>query len=378
MVLPTHKKARLSATSLSKSLNIDDKEARRLLAELFNFKSWDAFINALPTQEPQVAPTALNSTHQFMAEKLSDILQVDQYDAILALMKSISPFSNKPKAYRVDLEAIRDRNDDAIDFGQLREMVGLMGEGTADENMMASLKQILSMSGDPELKELQEHLEGTTFDDFQNRMRISHPIDPWTYVNLLDGFLEWNLKEYTEDDIPDKVEFGEPSFYWLDENDEEHPVFANSIVVSPGDSKDEMFLSVLDAISDGFDEYFEKPILLLGNPVFKTFNNKRYSVIGVWNSGKSWRWLFLSKLKPWEQLQAYPESTIDGLENSLDTPPPPESLAEFTVEDRFPASLVYHSILKPTKEPEFGEDGGTFAIEERYEMKGVTGWSSYV
>ncbi|MCZ2801982.1 MULTISPECIES: hypothetical protein [Vibrio] len=380
MILPTPKMARLSAISLSKSIKIPETDARQVIALLFNFNSWNNLIKGLPATQPQVEPTALHSTHQFMAEKLSEMVGVDNGPAIYELIKSISPFGKKPKAYRVDIEAMQNDDNTILDFNEMREMAGMMGEGDFEENMMSFLSDMMGRSDDPAAQRLSEELKNTSLNDFQNRMRISHPIDPLTYANIFEGVLEWDMPPFEGDDIRDDNVLGEPCFTWLDQHEEEHPVFVNSLVVSPGDSKDKMFFTVLDMISEGYDEEFEKPILLFGNPVFKTIDEKRFSVIGVWNNGDGWRWLFLSKLKPWEQLSAFPDSLIDGLQNSLDDPAPPAELAEFTVNDKYPASLVYHTIAKPTEEPKFNEGGvgASFTIEERYIVGGVTGWQSYM
>jgi len=160
MLLPTSKKARLSADSLKKSLKIKDNEARKVLALMFDYDSWDQFIRALPKSEPLYEPIAIDATNNHLAHKLAFALELPVSDEMLNLIKSISPFSKKPKAYRVDLNDLvhGKESESAFEFGQMREMMKTM-HPDGDESVMAYLNEMVANSGDPGAQELLNELK---------------------------------------------------------------------------------------------------------------------------------------------------------------------------------------------------------------------------
>lgn len=365
--LPTIKKLRLSANALSKSFNINESDARKIIASAFDINSWDALATKAGKNDLNLTAGEFNSYNEFLAQRLASILDLDNNKGLLEVVCSISPYATKPKVFRYDLEQQNNDDETFLDLSGMSEMMDAMGD---DNPFMKMLTEQMANSDDPESQAFAEQLRNSSFDEIQNRMRISHPMHPPTFHLLLEEILKWNLSETVE-----VFEHGEPSLYWIDQNDEEQPVFLNSLAVCPGDSKDEMYFSVLDMI--GYDEVFEKPILLFGSCTYKQIGEHLFAVIGVWNDGHAWRWLFLSKLQPWEQANVFPQGTVDELENTLEMPAPPAALALDNNEGQ-PTHLVYHCIAKPSEEPTQDEGGIQFKIESRHVMTGVSGWKTFV
>lgn len=369
--LPTMKKLRLSANALSKSFNIIDSEARKILSSVFGASSWDALAAKAGKADLNLTAGELKNYNEFLAHRLATILDLDNNKGFLEAVSSISPYAIKPKVFRYDLEQQKQNAeaDPFLDFAGMSEMIDAMGD---DNPLMKMLSEQMANSDDPDCQAFAEQLRNSSFDEIQNRMRISHPMHPPTFHLLLEEVLGWKVAETIEE-----FEHGEPSLYWIDQNDEGHPVFLNSLAVCPGDTKDEMYFSVLDMIEPGYDEIFEKPILLFGTCTYKQIGDHLFAVIGVWNDGFAWRWLFLSKLPPWEQANVFPQGTVDELENTLEMPAPPAALALDNNETQ-PTHLVYHCIAKPSEEPTQDENGIQFKIGPRHVMTGVSGWETFV
>ena len=56
MQLPSAKKARLSAEAISKSFNFEANESRAIIAQIFNFNSWEQLIKKLQNVESTGKP----------------------------------------------------------------------------------------------------------------------------------------------------------------------------------------------------------------------------------------------------------------------------------------------------------------------------------
>ncbi|HAS8538468.1 TPA: hypothetical protein I7730_01480 [Vibrio vulnificus] len=367
-MLPTSKGARLSAIALAKSLNVSEDVGRELIAACFQFTSWDALCSAISNSTRTPEPSQLDSIHEVMMIRLCESLEIEPNHFVKEVVKSISPFSKKPTVLALDLNSVRaDRNDESgIDLGSLFQALD-------KEQGFGDLLDMMADDFPDDMKEFLEDLREQGPDDFQNRLRLSRPLEPYFYLVALDALAGWDLSDESL-----SFEHGEPVFYWLDSNEEENPVFLNSTLLLAGDTGDvKMLESVLGIIEDSYS-VFEKPILLFGNVASKEINGQSFAVVGIWFDGSDWRWLFLSNLSPEEQKAAYPEGIVDNLENTLMAPPPPASMAEGVHDDGTPMSLVYHCMVHPVEDPTGSSDGLQYRITTRPSISGYSGWKSYI
>ncbi|MEH0790877.1 hypothetical protein KW882_01090 [Vibrio parahaemolyticus] len=365
---PNVKKARLSADALAKSFNLSSDRGRELLASCYEIKGWNSFCEKISTQPDtnQLDPTEQNQINEILMAKISSRLSIPQSKYLKQVIESCSPFSQKPKVLVFDIAAAQESHDDGVNIGEMFDMLDM------NEGFEQLMDMIGADSGDPEFF---EDIKAGGLDEFQQRMRLSKPLEPFFFLLAIDKITEWKTS-----DKSNGFEHGVPAFYYFDEHDEEHPVFLNSACVMAGDTGDiDTLNSLIHIASAGYDEEFEKPIILFGSAPHKEINGKTFSTIGIWFDGMSWRWLFLCKEPPWRQKALFPEGVVDGLENTLISPAPPSELASGTESMGLPSHHVYHCLCNPIEDPTTDDEHGfNFNLEPRYELSAATGWKVFI
>ncbi|WP_063664864.1 hypothetical protein [Aliivibrio fischeri] len=373
MTIPTTKKARLCADVISKSFNLDLKESRKLIAQVFNFNSWDHFIESTQNvKDRTLSESEVYTLNEIFSHRLCQILDIPISRNLLELIKKMSPYSKKPAPYRFDLNSIQGSSDTLISFDDIHEQMGMMHEsGNGDEAMMDSLKDLVKQFGGDESGELLSVLENTNFGQLQNMMREAHPVNEELVCNALTKFLN---VEFDYIDEPDNMCVAE----YYDEHGEPNPLFLTSMVAMPGDSNDTTYLDMVKRIENVCDMNFEKPMILNGSVAFKEIDDKTYAVVGLWHDGHNWNWIFLGNgVTPWQQKRLLSTAQLDNLENSLDNIPPPVELS-VPIDDGYPIHLIWHCIVKPSEKPTHQGDSLGVKVENRYIVSGVTGWKTFV
>jgi hypothetical protein len=372
MKLPTSKKAELSSIAISKSLRLTLDEARLILAQVFNFTSWDDFASKLPT-ETKIEPTEIYSLNQIIMEKLSRIIEVNSHHSVKSLVDCISPYSEQPKPYRLDLAIVNsEESNQRLDFDQLRDIVeSNSGEHDSDDSMMSHLKEIISMSGIDPSGEIGKSLIGVTFDELQGQMRQHKRIDPVANVNALEHIIGIETEIFEEDGPMMQVG------YYIDMHGEQNPLFVTPMVATPGDSQDSAFIEHLEKVKVRCNISFEKPMVLMGTCAFKKMQESVFGVVGLWYDKEDWRWIFLAEIAPWEQKKLFKETLLNNLETSLDEHTLPKELS-VPENDFVPDHLLWHTIVAPIDEPQHEGEGVSFTVRDRPVITGVSGWSTFV
>ncbi|CAH7416051.1 conserved hypothetical protein [Vibrio chagasii] len=370
MLLPPNvKKARLSAEALAKSFNMSSESARNLLAACYEVRGWDAFCSLVSqsSNNTNTSASEINQTNEFLMAKVAANLDIPQSKYLKSVIESCSPFSNKPKVLAYDIETVQAKDEDSVDLAQMMDMVD-MDEG------FNSLIDMMAQSSDID-PEFLEQIKDGGLDEFQNRMRLSKPLDPFFFMLAVDKVTGWETSDESFD-----FEHGVPAFYYFDQHDEEHPVFINSACLIAGDTGDvDTLASLIHIVEDGYDEEFEKPIILFGSAPHRKIGDDTFSTMGIWFDGVDWRWLFLCKQPPWVQKQLYPEGIVDNLENTLLAPPPPKELAGGIHESGMPDYHVYHCLSNPSSDPTTDDPHDfNFDLEPRPVVGGHSGWSSLI
>lgn len=360
------KKARLSSEAIAKSFNIHNDEARTYLAIALGKKDWISLCAAIEKNTDSPSELQLALLHEEMMMRLAHHIDVEPTSFLLEVIKSTSPFSNKPKPLTYDIKSVRHSPEGAINLAEMFEEMG------GNSGMEDFLRDMLSQSPNFD-EDMIEELFGDGQESFADRMRMSKPMEPYYYLVAIDYLLGWKTSDQSH-----RFEHGEPVFHWYDQNDEENPVFLNGAVIFAGDTGDTNLLNTLQNMVEDSTSPFEKPILLFGNVAYKEIAGKEFATIGIWHDGSDWRWLFLSKLPPEEQARIYPESKLDNLENSLLVPPPHNKLAVTKGDNGLPTHLLYHCIVSPSKKPTESHGNQGFVIEPRQVMSSHSGWNIYI
>lgn len=373
MLLPTTiKKARLSADALAKSFNMQPSVTRDLLASCFNCNGWDSLCQQITNNTNKSEPSApeAKQANDFLSEKIAQRLNIPPSKYLNNVIASCSPYAKKPKMLAYDIESARETIDkeDGINLAEMMEMVDM-------DSAFNDLMDLLGRDGSVDPQFIEDIKQGGV-EEFQHRMRLSKPLDTFYFMLAIDKITEWKTS-----DESNEFEHGVPAFYYFDEHDEPQPIFINSVSIAAGDTADLNTLeSLINIARDGYDELFEKPIILFGSALHRKINGDTFTVIGIWFDGYDWRWLFLSKITPWEQKKLYPNSLVNNLENSLLSPPPPKELASgFHDETGLPNYHMYHCFCNPTESPETESSTDfKFNLEPRYTVSGNTGWSTLI
>jgi hypothetical protein len=354
-MLPTIKLSKLSAIALSKSIKITPNSAREILAQALEHETWDRYVSIANVRETEsldehLSPDIANHRTGVFAENLSAILGI-RTSIAEQLAKSISPFTGaKPKAYRVDIEQYED--EDSINMQDLFELSG------GDDGILDVLHRMAD--NNPELESLKDI---TDIGDFQNSMRISHPMNPGAHYDALANLTNWELEDaYYEEDYT----YLEASFHLVSSKDGvTYPVYLVSLTACPGDNNDTLF----DEIKEHIANYKGRALLLFRHPCFKEINENTYAVIGTFYNGKAWSWTLLTGDDPEIQSMNITPENYD-----LETPVLDSSM-QVTKEQGCPSHIVYQSVVDGRVDPE------TERLElpkESMTTTGIGGWKSYI
>lgn len=366
MINPTSKGARLAAKAISKSFNIKETAARDMLAASFNHNSWDSFTGLIAskgaTQNP--SPEQIAEAHQSIFTCLINTLDLSPSGYLMKVVESTSPFADNPKPSSYDIAtANTPPSDDSIDMSGLFDGID-MNEG------MEMMAEMMRSSG---LDNIANDIENLGMEGFANKLRISKPVDPFFYNVAMEEVVGWKSSQHTKE-----FSHHDPVFYWHDKG-QEQPVFINGAVIVVGDSGDAETLDTIYSLIDDSFEEDQAAILLFGNVQFKEIKGNEYAIIGQWYdiTEWKWRWLFLSKLTPWEQKEIFPDGTVDDLENALNNPTPPAELACPADNNGVPLYLIYHCVTHPESDPSASNsDGLMFEIKPRPVLTGFSGWKT--
>lgn len=325
-MLPTLKNAKLCVKALSSSLKIPESSARQFLAQALEYETWDGFVSQFNNKSPELldsmlSPDLANHRLGLFSENLMNIFDLHSSTAD-DLAKAINPFSeNKPKAYRID-KIERDIDDKSINLKDMFDMAG------GDDGMLEFLHQM--GDSDPELEFLKE------FDDvgdFQDRMRISHPLNPGSYYDCLENITSWLLDDSCYEE---EYEYLSESFHLVSPYDGvSYPVYLVSLTATPGDSNDEMFASIKNEISG----YSGRSLILFRHPIHKELNGTVFSVIGCFYNGVDWSWTLLTSDDPETQSKKITPDNFD-----LESPVPTKSFG-VTDYEGVRADIVYQSVV---------------------------------
>jgi len=295
-MLPPLKFAKLSAVALSDSLKISKHLGRQYITQALEFETWDRYVSKSASQPPdefddKLSPDIANNRLGAFTENLANIIGLNEMISS-ELAKSITPFSGrKPKAYRVDKDMLI-KDDESIDLHEMMEMAG------GKEGMRDFLNSIAE--SDPSLA----HFKDMDIDDFENRMRISHPMNPGCFYDFLENFTDWELDDtfYEED-----YEYLEASFHLVSSFDGvSYPVYLLSCSGVPGDSNDSLFENIKCNLAVG-----GRALILFRLPIYKELNGVTYAVIGTFYNGSNWSWTLLMEDDPEAQSKVITAKNFD-------------------------------------------------------------------
>jgi hypothetical protein len=359
-MLPQIKKARLSALALSASLKIKEDASREFFAQAIEHETWAGFIalaNKKQSSEAldnELSPDIANNRLGQFANNLSMILELHHTTA-KTLAAAINPFSQKkPKPYRIDTRIDKHASDDKDSLNVFEMMDSAGGE----EAMLAMLHEIGNKN--PELAKLKDI---TDFNDFANRMRISHPMEPGVYYDCIDNLTNWELNDtfYEEE-----YSYLKESFHLVSSFDGvSYPVYLVSLTAVPGDSGDEIF----DEIKQIIGKKGERALLLFRHPSYKELNGTTFAVIGAFYDKKRWCWTLLAKDDPETQAKRITPENFD-----LESPVLDSNLGVFKSQG-VSAHIIYQGFVCGHLDPETG----TLKLPKKcITTTGVSGWCSSI
>lgn len=323
-MIPNLKFATLSAKALSDSLKIGLKSAKNIFANAIEYESWDSYIKDEMIKPHDLydkdigADLSENRLHIF-ANSISKSLGIS-IQSSLELSKSINPFSGEdPRPYRIE---ITEDSEGYIDLHKLMETVG---------GKDAMLQTLHSMAeSNPELAMLKDI---SSFDEFEDKMRVSLPVYPECFYNFIEDMTDW---EIDDSHYNDEYIYLEESFHLISQVDGvSYPVFLTSLTAIPGDANDNMASGIKETIQ----ELNGRALVLFRTPVFKKFHDDTYTVIGLFYNGKSWTWTLLTELDPESQSKLISEDNFD-----LESPILDRSFRECSYKE-IPGHLVYQAIV---------------------------------
>lgn len=267
------KKIRLVIEALSISFNIDKKQVQYIFAKSLNM-TWICVQENILNNEGFLEPKSEedeNKKNNDLAILFSRELNIDK-NHCLKIVKEISPFSKKkPKTYKED------------NLSKTFDIDNEIGDLIFD-----SMKEALS--NDPSSLEFIETING--MDDFLERARISHPINPIAFIDAIEKTTDWIIDK---DFIETEYVAYKHSFFIKNHYGDFAPVYLFSHMKIPDDEGDELHEDILNFIMENDEE----ALVLLRSPVIVTDDeDNEYFFIGEYLADNLWIPVTLCKKMP--------------------------------------------------------------------------------
>jgi hypothetical protein len=354
-MLPPIARAKLSAEALSLSIKIPASQSHEFIAQTLGYETWSHFVSRATLSQPdkmdaELSPDIAHHRLAVFADRLTQVLQIDSH-AIDQLAKSINPYANtEPKPYRIEAKDAFEDGD--LNFHDMFEAVG------GEDGMLQFIHQLAN-----EHPELSRFKEFDTYDQVQESLRLSAPIEPSLFYDALANLTDWEMEESS---FEYDYEFLAPSFYLVSAFDHaEYPVFLISLVATPGDTQDKAF----EKIKSDIGKHKSRALVLFKTGIFKEIDGVTYFVIGTFFDSKNWTWTLLTDLDPEQQ-----SKTILPQNYDLESPPLVKEL-EVGKSQGIPRNIVYHAFVTGQINT---ENGSLTLSEENMTIQGVGGWTQMV
>lgn len=307
-IAPSTKQARLWVEAVSKSLKIEKGDAAAMYARLCDFNSWDQLVQAIGRGQPsqtdeQVTKDVMQTRRAFYSEVLVDEFGMSRRFANYIIEKVSPSSSKKPSRFSLDISGAYDEDPDTPTLGDLFSDFGMDSDEEMDKAMEAFMRETMGDSLPDDF----------SFENIAERMRISKPIDPGAWYDLLYT-IGWDL---IDESFRSEYAYGEESFIAIKDG-EEIPVYITSLVRTPYDVEDEMANSLMSRLERYTEEEFDtdKAIVFWGQPLVKDIDGNSYAHFGMyWANGQ------------WHEFLMNQHTTINELFNqhndmdSIDSPP---------------------------------------------------------
>jgi len=287
-IAPSTKNARLWVDAASKSLKIEKSIAADMYSRLCGFKNWDQVVweigrgETSPTDE-MVTKDILEARKHFYCDLLVDEFGMNESLAE-HIADRLSPSSGrKAKRISIDTDALFNNDPEpGIDLHQMFKSMGLDNEKDIQGAIEKLMKDKLGDSVSDDFN----------FENIAERLRISKPVDPGAWFDLLAS-IEWDL---VEESFRSEYVYGEESFFAVKDG-VEVPVFITSLVRAPFDYDDAMANHVMAKVEDFAIEELEsdEALLFWGQPTIKKINGKEYSHFGAYYTDGQWHEFLINK-----------------------------------------------------------------------------------
>jgi len=288
-IAPTTKLARLWVDVVSKSLQIEKSDTAEIYARLCGFNNWDQVVGAINRGKPSpsdesVSQDVLETRHKTYIECLVDEFGMQKSLSEHIIERASPSSSRKPQRFSIDTEALFGAGrDDGLNLKEMFESLGGGADGKDMEQMLEDFAREALGDSMP---------EDFSFDNFADRMRISKPIDPGLYCDMVET-IGWDV---VEGSFNPEYEYGEESFAVWKEG-EQVPVYLTSLTRAPHDVDDEMADRVMELVEAhaAVDLGADEALLFWGGPSMKQIRGHMYTHFGMYLTGGKWHEFVISK-----------------------------------------------------------------------------------
>lgn len=307
-IAPSTKNARLWVDAVSKSLKLDKAETADIYARLCGFNNWDQVVQEIgrgspsPTDE-QVTKDVMQTRRAVYGEVLVDEFGMSRRFANYIIEKVSPSSSKKPSRFSLDISGAYDEDPENPTIGELFSDLGMDSGESLDKTMEAFMREVIGDSLPDDF----------SFKNIAERMRISKPVDPGAWYDLLFT-IGWDL---IDESFRLGYVYGEESFVAI-KSGQRVPIYITSLVRTPYDTEDEMAESLMSLLEDYTEEVFDtdEAIVFWGQPLVKTIDGDYYAHFGMYYTDGEWHEFLINQ-----------HTTIDDLfkqhvtMESIDSPP---------------------------------------------------------
>ena len=264
----------LAVKSLAESLNIDESRAQFYWANAFG-SSWQNLefsVKSGTSRYQRFSEREVIRTVGRMVFSFINDIGVSQH-AAERLVRETNPLTNKrPRPIKNHIRIEERKTVTIADI--LREF-------------NFTISQATSIGGD---EPVLLHAAESKRLDFDSFARLYGTLQVSYFYEFYAGCYGWPI---LTKDLNDDYEMGSPSFYMLNDNEEEVPVLLFPHTTPPA-QRDEMDLAVMAELEERFDEM----LILYGAPCHKEVDGALYITVGRYYANGYWSFVLLCDVPP--------------------------------------------------------------------------------
>lgn len=276
-----------------------------MYSNLCGYRTWDLLMKAVNSTPPSecdenLSAEIVETRKAYYVQTLIGVFGMNPDFAEYVIDHANPSSTAVPKRFSIKRDEVYEpEGDSRLNLKEMFRAAGLGSERDINRVMNEFAETVLG-----------DDMPEGGFENFAERLRISRPVDPSHWYNLL-ATMKWTIDEssYNEEYV-----YGEDSFTLVDRRGVDIPVYLTSLVRTPLDSTDAMANEVLKVCQEHCESEIgsDRCILFWGSPVMKEINGRWFAHFGMYLANDKWSEFLMNETTTLEDVFDQKHDDIDN------------------------------------------------------------------